>query len=714
MKVNNLNDTKQRWSLRKLSVGVCSVLLGMALLGASQTASADTTTVSPAQTTAVAVQPSAATNSQQATNVQNAMVPSDYANSLNGYRPGDTQSQTLRNASYEGKTANVKNANLPVSNVKMYQHNGGAWQVQYNIKYQSNSADQQEIVDPQNLTAAQEAQLTNFAAATINQIRQKVQAQPNGTKVSAGYLKTSPYATQVGSAIVHSAYDNYSGDGHNMQGVEAAAKSYGINAWVGENISGASQGLEAVQLKQGGYISNITMDMLKQEVYGTIIAMMYEDYNGGVGAGGHTTALLNDPEYNVNSSTGGNAIALDRNGNVIGNQYLALTLDRRNRIHFEFISDAGATTAAKNQLATNAVQVNGDGTAAANSNSDSNNGGTTTIANGWKTANGKWQYIENGTTVKNAWRAVRGSWYYFDNNGDALTDLQTVNGHVYDFAKTNANALTGWQKVNGSWYYFDPSNAWAITGWFKSGAGNWYYFGKDGKAASGLQTINGHVYDFDANNAWALTGWQKVDGSWYYFDNTNAWALTGWQWINGHWYYFAKDGKAASGLQTINGRVYDFDANNVWALTSWQKVNDSWYYFDPSNAWAITGWFKSGAGNWYYFGQDGKAVSGLQTVNGHVYDFDANNAWAQTGWQKVNGAWYYFDNTNAWALTGWQRINNRWYYFAKDGKAASGLQTINGHTYYFDPSNAWAVTGDHTINGKTYHFDAVNAWVTNA
>ncbi|WP_283583274.1 YSIRK-type signal peptide-containing protein [Limosilactobacillus difficilis] len=126
MKVNNLNDTKQRWSLRKLSVGVCSVLLGMALLGASQTASADTTTVSPAQTTAVAVQPSAATNSQQATNVQNAMVPSNYANSLNGYRPGDAQSQALRNASYEGKAANVKDANLPVSNVKMYQHNGGA------------------------------------------------------------------------------------------------------------------------------------------------------------------------------------------------------------------------------------------------------------------------------------------------------------------------------------------------------------------------------------------------------------------------------------------------------------------------------------------------------------------------------------------------------------------------------------------------------------
>lgn len=606
MKNNQFNHAQQRWSLRKLSVGVCSVLLGMALLGASTVASADTTTAAQTQNATVAVQPSATTRESYN---QNPVVPNNYATALQGFRPGQTESQTLHDVSQQGITANVKDASQPVSHVSMYQHNGGAWQVNYNIKYNSNAADQAETVDPQNLTASQEHEITDFAANTINNIRQKVQSQNGGTSVSAGYLKVSPYASQLGSQIMHQAYDNYSGSGHNISGLEAAAKSHGIPAWVGENIGSLNGGLEAVRLKNMGIISNITMDMIKEEIYSNLIAMMYQDYNdSGVGAGGHTTALLNDPYYN--SLHGGNGIALDNNGNLVANQYLAVTIDKQNRIHFNFISDDDASAAVKAQLAANAVQLGG-GSSVIHNGGNSNNHGTTTQI-GWKQSNGKWQYVTNGSAVKNAWRAINGNWYYFDNNGNALTGLQTVNGHVYDFDNSNAWALKGWQKVNGYWYYFDNSNTWALTGWFRSGSGNWYYFGNDGKAATGLQTINGHVYDFDTTNAWALKGWQKVNGSWYYFDNTNAWALTGWQLINNNWYYFGQNGKATTG---------------------WQKINGNWYYFDTANAWALTGW---------------------QRINGHWYYFDNANAWALKGWQKINGNWYYFDRTNAWALTGWQ------------------------------------------------------------
>lgn len=45
--MRNISNAKQRWSLRKLSVGVCSVLLGMTIMGA-QTASANTNVQSSA------------------------------------------------------------------------------------------------------------------------------------------------------------------------------------------------------------------------------------------------------------------------------------------------------------------------------------------------------------------------------------------------------------------------------------------------------------------------------------------------------------------------------------------------------------------------------------------------------------------------------------------------------------------------------------------
>lgn len=88
MKNNQFSNAQQRWSLRKLSVGVCSVLLGMALIGAGSVASADTTTTAqPQQTTTVAVQPSA--TSRESYN-QNPVVPNNYANALAGFRPGQT------------------------------------------------------------------------------------------------------------------------------------------------------------------------------------------------------------------------------------------------------------------------------------------------------------------------------------------------------------------------------------------------------------------------------------------------------------------------------------------------------------------------------------------------------------------------------------------------------------------------------------------------
>lgn len=352
------NHTKQRWGLRKLSVGVASVLLGFTFLGVqSQQALADTNTTTGnvdglEQINGNQVVLAAG---QEATTVnQTPVVPNGYANAMNGFRPENGNTQAIINSSTDAIKENGGNLTTKFNQVgAKIDSNGNTSVTMSASNYKSNPADAAETVDLQNLTSTQQNEITTFAAQVINQIRSEVQAQSNGKNVSAGFLKVSPFAAQAGNSIVHAAYDNFTGEGHNKAGLEAAAKNLGINSWVGENIGGLLTGTAL----EAGLVKTITMDQLKNDIYLSILSMMYVDNNSNsIGAGGHTTALLNDPSYNENSNNGGNAISLDRNGNVIANQYLALTIDKRNRVHFNFISDAGASADAKAKLAQGAFQ----------------------------------------------------------------------------------------------------------------------------------------------------------------------------------------------------------------------------------------------------------------------------------------------------------------------------------------------------------------------
>lgn len=147
----------------------------------------------------------------------------------------------------------------------------------------------------------------------------------------------------------------------------------------------------------------------------------------------------------------------------------------------------------------------------------------------------------------------------------------------------------------------------------------------------------------------------------------------------------------------------------------WQLQDNNWYYFNQ-NGLAVTGWQQINS-NWYYFDTDnGQMWSGLRQVNnGPYYYFNPyHNGFfgaMQTGWQKINNQWYGFGGQNdGAAYTGWRDINGNWYYFLKNGQAQTGWQKINNNWYYFDPVNAWALRGWQSINNRWYYFDPTNVW----
>ncbi len=57
--------------------------------------------------------------------------------------------------------------------------------------------------------------------------------------------------------------------------------------------------------------------------------------------------------------------------------------------------------------------------------------------------------------------------------------------------------------------------------------------------------------------------------------------------------------------------------------------------------------------------------------------------------------WYWLDEkTGAMASEKWMEIKGIWYYFGKDGRMVTGWQVINGRWELFDEDGAWKEAGD--------------------
>lgn len=287
-----------------------------------------------------------------------AKVPAGFADAFAGFNPHAEPTKASQAIQEYAKEAIVDNGS------KLNEHFQTIWESTVNGKttyfvndnFKHNASDQKELIDIHNLTDSQKEELNEFTANVINRIRKQVAAD-GGQNITRGYLEVSKGATEIGSQLLTKGYDpsvwRFSQKSHNKN-LKYVAKDLGLGeAYVGENVSGSGRN----QIDLNPVKPN--MDNLKETVYDAIMAMMFYDNIinnvSGPGFGGHTTALLNDPQYNVNTPQGGNAISLDPNGNIIGKQYLNVGVDSEGFIHFNFISDTNATPEVKTKLAQGAT-----------------------------------------------------------------------------------------------------------------------------------------------------------------------------------------------------------------------------------------------------------------------------------------------------------------------------------------------------------------------
>ena len=196
----------------------------------------------------------------------------------------------------------------------------------------------------------------------------------------------------------------------------------------------------------------------------------------------------------------------------------------------------------------------------------------------------------------------------------------------------------------------------------------------------------------------------------------------------------------SNGLYYTNGSLangYIKDGQNWYLFKNGQKLSEiqqymgGYYYFDKTTHLRTNNAFRDEWGNTYYFGGDGRAVTGLQTINGNKQYFgdDGTYTLRKSQWLTIGGAkyyatadgsfasdvtkigntYYYFDPSTKALSTKRNYIQARWgswYLVGNDGTVQSGLQSWVGNYYYFDPSTYLKVTNTTVnINGVDWYFD---------
>ena len=374
--------------------------------------------------------------------------------------------------------------------------------------------------------------------------------------------------------------------------------------------------------------------------------------------------------------------------------------------------------------------------------------------------NGNWYYFDNQGYLVTGAREIDGKQLYFMKNGVQLRDAlqEDENGNQYYYDKTGAKVLNRYYTSDGqNWRYFDDKgvmarglvkigdgqqyfdqNGYQVKGkvvrakdgklrYFDKDSGNavinrfaqgdnpsdWYYFGADGVALTGLQKIGQQTLYFDQDGK-QVKG-QVVtlaDKSIHYFDaNSGEMAVNKFaEGAKNEWYYFDQDGKAVTGLKTINKQVLYFGQDGKQVKGQVVTLADkSIRYFDANSGEMAVNKFAEGAKNeWYYFDQDGKAVTGLKTINKQVLYFgqDGKQVKGQVVTLADKSIRYFDANSGEMAVNKFaEGAKNEWYYFDQDGKAVTGLKTINNQVLYFGQDGKQVKGQVVYVDGAERYFD---------
>ena len=382
---------------------------------------------------------------------------------------------------------------------------------------------------------------------------------------------------------------------------------------------------------------------------------------------------------------------------------------------------------------------------------------------------------------------INGDDYYFSNSGSAVTGIVTKGGKDYYYfegklLKNYLGPLLVRQNLDYDAYYSGivgtDKDGVLLTGVSTANNGKLYYFENKGDiyyeryipqmvtiTTPTWKTIDGKLYHLEPSinrtykhggRSYTNTVREEVDiinhgvrtktdkikriigddfGNLYYLDENNDFYI-------GHLLPENTDlTKIEETVIQSDNKFYAFNRTSSLSETSPLTVsktlvyNKKAYLIDDKGVATetkLTNRFEhDDAWNWYYFDNEGKAVTGLHSIDNVTLYFDKEGKQAKGRLVEIDGQTHYFDRDSGAMWTnrtlelngiryiidqnGYVTMNKPgqfiqdkdgdWAYIKENGQLATGLQIINHKKYYFDPTGKQAKGKRLLLDGKYYFFD---------
>ena len=308
--------------------------------------------------------------------------------------------------------------------------------------------------------------------------------------------------------------------------------------------------------------------------------------------------------------------------------------------------------------------------------------------NDWTKIDDQNLYVKDGQVLINCVEKIGDSYYGFNYIGVMYANEDII--------------LRDFEGQISSYYRAKEDGRLYVNEWYVDKRGNslyYFYYGDEGKAASGLTQVDGTLYYFSENGCRYQNEKITIDGRNYYCKSDGeVIELQENGWIKeGENDKYVKDGQVLTDcVEKIGDSYYSFDSTGVMyrntVLTRWDEAAQkyTYYFIKADGRLYVNEWYEydkydnHGHGIWYYYGDEGKAASGLTQINGTLYYFSEDGRLYQNQTIAVDGKIYYC-NLDGIAV---ELQNNRWtkvdgkYRYVKDGQALTNCVEKIGDFYY--------------------------------
>lgn len=205
-------------------------------------------------------------------------------------------------------------------------------------------------------------------------------------------------------------------------------------------------------------------------------------------------------------------------------------------------------------------------------------------------------------------------------------------------------------------------------------------------------------------------GWHNVDGRWEYRNLSGTRLVNRWLSDKGSWFYFGNDGFALTGKHMVNNTTYFFKPDCRMAI-GWIRDSEGYWYYAESSGALVKGWKKLG-NTWYFLNPTTHRMTTGWARDGQTwYWFESSGAMRKQSWLLDNGTWYYLGASGA-MKTGWLSLGGFWYWLDGSGAMATGWRHIGSSWYYLQPSTGKMLTGWLKVDDSWYYLSSSGAMVT--